>query len=71
MNHSENGKQYRALLRDLLRERDDAGGELPVTVESRYHQKLDKLWDALERSEQIEIERERANGGFGFRAESK
>jgi hypothetical protein len=51
-------EQYKRLLRALLKEREEAGGTLPMAVEYRYVEQLEPLWHSMTLAEQEEIERE-------------
>ena len=62
---SEAGQKYKALLRDLVRARVNARGELPQHVESRYVEKLDELWESIDGAERAAIERELADKELG------
>lgn len=62
---SDAGAKYKALLRELVRARVNARGELPMHVESRYVEKLDELWKAMDGAERGAIERELADKEFG------
>ncbi len=62
---SEAGKKYKALLRDLVRARVNARGDLPMHIESRYVEKLDELWGAMDGAERATVERELADKELG------
>jgi hypothetical protein len=51
-------ERYRALLTQLLVEREAAGGELSEEAESRLVPLLDEVWWQLSSSEQDQLERE-------------
>ncbi len=55
-------KRYRALLTELLFEREAAGGELPEEAESHFVEQLDGLWWQLSAEEQAAIDRELQSG---------
>jgi hypothetical protein len=57
---SESLNQYRALLTQLLFDREAAGGELPEEEESMYVERLDRLWWQLSTAEQDVIDHELA-----------
>jgi hypothetical protein len=57
---SESLNQYRALLTQLLLDREAAGGELPDEEESMYVERLDRLWWQLSSAEQDVIDQELA-----------
>ncbi len=57
---SESLNQYRALLTQLLFDREAAGGELPDEEESMYVERLDRLWWQLSSAEQDIIDQELA-----------
>ena len=53
-------EQYRALLGQLLFEREAAGGELPEDDESRFVERLDEVWWQLSPDQQGVIDGELA-----------
>lgn len=55
-------KCYRALLTELLFEREAQGGELPEEAESHFVERLDGLWWQLSAEEQAAIDRELQSG---------
>ncbi len=55
-------KRYRALLTELLFEREAAGGELPEEAESHFVERLDEVWWQLSGEEQAAIDRELQSG---------
>lgn len=55
---SDTAERYRRLLRALLKAREEAGGSLSGSEESRYIEELDSLWEALSPAEQAELDRE-------------
>lgn len=52
--------RYRALLTELLFEREAAGGELSEEEESHYVERLDAIWYSLQPAEQELIDEELA-----------
>lgn len=58
---SESLNQYRALLTQLLLDREAAGGELPDEEESMYVERLDRLWWQLSSAEQDIIDQDLAD----------
>lgn len=64
---SETFDRYRALLMQLLLDREAAGGELSEEDEARYVERLDELWWKLSPSDQEQIEREGCSGRAGGR----
>jgi hypothetical protein len=57
---SESMNRYRALLTELLFEREAAGGELSQLEESLFVERLDQIWWQLSSAEQDVVDQELA-----------